>query len=283
MRTGKEIVFCMAFAVLALSACKDEVEKSPPSLFGFESNEPYVFTESDPDFYIPVVLDKEQFSYTAADLGIDYKTGGTTEYGDYYIDKRIIIYGGEKIDYIGTQIYNDAEIDGNDTIDVTLTNLDGNAILDGNLIKRTARVVILDDDNFSSNELTIRAFWTGEKQISRNFKKDFDLDLYLMTNVVMGEDGIESGNYHQVSESVDSFENLTLLSTAPDRDYYIVVSYIGNNFNDAPAEVKGSFKLFGFGHDDTKSNTFNFTFDEPGYYYYWGPFRKNGRTFTLTK
>lgn len=280
---GKCIFFCSAFALLTLSACKDEVEKAPPSLFGFESNEPYVFTESDPDFYIPVVLDKEQFSYTAADLGIEHKTSTTTLNGDYYIDTRIIIYGGDNTDFIGTKIYNDAEIDGNDTIDVTLTNIDGNAILDGDEKKRTARVIILDDDNVPSNQLKIHAYWTGAKEISRNFKKDFDLDLYLLSNVVIGEDGIESANYYQVSESFDSFEDVTLLSAAPDRDYYIMVSYIGNKFNDAPAKVQGSFKLFGFGHDDAKGNTYNFTFDEPGYYYYWGPFRKSGKSFVLVE
>jgi hypothetical protein len=281
MRTVKHTLFCLGFSIVLVSACKDEVVKAPPSLFGFESNEPYVFTESDPDFYIPVSLDKAQFAYTAADLGIEHLTSGTAEWTDYSVDKRIMIYGGEAMDYIGMKIYNDMEADGNDTLDVTLTNLDGNAYLDEDMNKRKARVIILDDDNYPSTQLRIHAFWTGESQISRDFKKDFDLDLYLLKDVVIGEDGIESGDYYLTSDKVGSFEDITLLSGAPDRDYYIMVAYRGNNFNDAPAEVKGSFKLSGFGHDDTKSNVYTFTFDEPGYYYYFGPFRKVGKTFTL--
>src|SRR5687768_6006004 len=139
--------------LVSFSACtKDEVQESPASRFGFESNEPYVFTEADPDFYIPVVLDRPQFGYTAADLAIEHQTSSTEVYSDYYIDDRIMIYGGDAIDYIGTQIYNDTEADGNDTLNVTLTNLDGNAYLDEENL-RTVRVVILDDDNVPDTEM----------------------------------------------------------------------------------------------------------------------------------
>jgi hypothetical protein len=269
----------MVTILLAFSACtKDEVQEGPPSRFGFESNEPYIFTEADPDFYIPVVQDHTQFGYTAADLSIEHKTSSTEVYSDYYIDKRIMIYGGDVKDYIGTKLYNDGEADGNDTLDVTLVNLDGNAYLDEESLQ-TARVIILDDDNVPDTEMRIHAFWTGEEEISRDFRKDFDLDLYVMTNVEEGPDGIESGDYFMVSEKANSFEDITIPATAPDQEYYILIAYMGNNFNDAAAAVKGYFKLSGFGNNDTKSNVWEVEFDEPGYYYYFGPFKKTGKTF----
>jgi hypothetical protein len=279
MKTLKHVLPVVAIAFF--TGCKtDEVENAPQSLFGFESNEPYIFMESDPDFFIPVTLDKSQFSYTAADLQIDHVTSSTDLYSDYYLDKRVMIYGGDVIDYIGTQIYNDAEADGNDTINVTLTNLDGNAYLNQNVGKRTAQMIILDDDNVPANQMNLHAYWTGATEISRNFRKDFDLDVYLMTDVVEGPDGIESGNYYKTSQKLNEFEDITLLSTAPDKEYYILVAYISNSFNDAAAKVTGAFKLSGFGYDDANSNLFTFEFDEPGYYYYWGPFKKTGKTFT---
>ena len=112
--------------------------------------------------------------------------------------------------------------------------------------------------------------------------KDFDVDLYLMRDVEIGDEGIESGEYFMTSEKLTGYEDITLPSNAPDDEYYIVVAYIGNSFNDAPAEVKGGFKLSGFGNNDVDGNVRTFTFSTPGYYYYFGPFKKTGKSFVKT-
>jgi hypothetical protein len=276
----RSTIFFTALVMTLFTGCEEEKAEAPPSMLGFSANT-FVFSEADPSFFIPLTLEQEQFGYVSTELLLEYRTPNTQS-DELWVDPRpVYIYGGATQEDISVVPYNDVNNDGNDTIDVILTNLHGNAFYDQDPEKRKATIILKDDDNVPSNEMNIHINWNIRKEVSRNVLNDFDVDLYLLTDVVKTENGIEEATFFNSSENTNAYEDVTMLSTNPDKEYYIIAQYIGNAFNDASIEITGSIKLSGFGYHDDMQNRWTFTLPEPGYYAYLGPFKKTGKTFIL--
>jgi hypothetical protein len=272
--------FLIAVAVSGLMACEKEPNEGPPSEIQLESNT-FIYYESDPNFHIPVGLSETQFSFTQIEFEVNYLTMGTEEYKDLYIkNDPLVIYGGNLDKYLEVLLYNDVEADGNDTIEIILTSAHGNVTLDSDPEKRTAKVILLDDDNFPNDEMHFHLNWSNESG-SLKFESDYDLDLYLLTDVIEGEHGIISSETFASSEQTGKFEDLILKESDPDQEYYITVHYRSNSSNIDKTPIQGMLKLSGFGFNDEMQNRWRLDFEETGYYYWIGPFKKEGTNFTL--
>jgi hypothetical protein len=272
--------FLIAITFSGLMACEKEPNEGPPSEIQLESDT-FIYYESDPNFYIPFILSKEQFSFTQIEFEVNYLTTGTEEFEDLYIKKDpIVIYGGNLDKHLEVSLYNDVVTDGNDTIEIVLSSVHGNVTLDSDPEKRTAKVILLDDDNFPNDEMHFHLNWSNESG-SLKFEADYDLDLYLLTDVIEGEHGIISAKTFSSSEQIGKFEDLVLKESDPDQEYYITVHYRTNSSNVDKKPIQGLLKLSGFGFHDEMQNRWQLDFEETGYYYWIGPFKKEGTNFTL--
>jgi len=261
-------------------ACKEEVVKAPQSTLGFESDV-HVYTEADGFVLIPVILNEPQFGFVKAEFEFNYPDTGTHTSDDVVVfNNPVMIYGGDNLGGIKVSIVDDRVKDKNDTIELTLTSITGNAELDPDLNKQKTTIVIVDDDDIPENEMRLHIKWYGT-QFNWRPEVNYDLSLSLVTNVVMGEAGIVSSNVYRSSNRINKFEDIIITESDTDQDYYIVISYDQKFPGALSNEVQGTLKLSGFGYRDYEGNLWSFKLPDTGYYSYIGPFKKSGRTFVL--
>jgi hypothetical protein len=252
---------------LSTSCTTDDEPKSEPADVGF-NGQTFVYHESDP--------------YTYLGLSHEYiTTPKTNDDGVYfYWGDSVYVMGGYQYGAIDMGIDDDAIADGNDTLELSLSILNGNVVLDPERAK--ARVIVVDDEGFGANQMNIHANWYGDEGKTWQSEVDYDIDLYLVTNVVETKEGLEDYDVFDYSAKLNSFEDIMLPKTAPDQDYYIIAYYNGNTRDKDDLPLSGRVELSGFGYSDTDhKNYWTFELPEVGYYSYRGPFRKVGGTFVL--
>lgn len=267
-----------------LSSCKEEPEIANPSVISFEE-EVYVYSESDVFAFIPVQMDRPQFSYVSYNLEAT-NANATTNPGEtlevtYGVVFPKVIYGGNQTTGIHIYMYNDADVDGEDEIEVSLIPKTTNAKADPERGK--VRIIVEDDDNVPADELHIHANWLPQSYAiaGKPFLSEYDVTLNLLYDVVLDDDGIAESNVFKQSSHTDKYQDIVLSASDPDREYYLQFVYNGLESSIKNTSITGKLKLNGFGHADGNGNVWTFTLEEDGYYVYLGPFKKEGATFTL--
>lgn len=275
------LTITLSIFVGLISCTTDEEPKTDPAAVGF-NGQTFVYHESDGTVRLPVYQSSVQFPYTYLGLSRDYITPPkSSDKGIYfYWGDSVYVMGGYQYGAIEMGIRDDDVADGNDTLDLSLSILNGNVALDPERTK--ARLIVVDDEGFSPNSLNIHASWFGDEGKTWQSEVDYDIDLYLVNNVVETEEGLEDYDVYSYSAKLNSFEDIMLPKSAPDQDYYIIAYYNSNTREKENLPVSGRVELSGFGYNDTeKKNYWTFEFPEVGYYSYRGPFRKVGGTFVL--
>lgn len=287
MKMGINMVKRILWAIVPvclglLGSCREEPEVTP-SLISFEE-EVYVFSESDVFAFIPIQLDRPQFSYVGYNLQATAANATTNTNGTEIMVGAVfpkIIYGGNQSGGIHIYLYNDADVDGADEMDVTLVPETKNVKTDPE--RGTVRIIVRDDDDVPADELHIHANWLPKDYAfaGRPFLSSYDITLNLLYDVVLDEDGIADSKVFKQSAHTDKYQDIVLSASDPDREYYLQFIYrdVARSIKDPT--ITGKLKLNGFGHTDGNGNTWTFTIDEEGYYVYLGPFKKEGATFTL--
>ncbi|HET9053961.1 MAG TPA: hypothetical protein VFM90_07305, partial [Cyclobacteriaceae bacterium] len=164
-----------------LGACREEPEVTP-SLMSFEE-EVYVFSESDVFAFIPIQLDRPQFSYVSYDLQATAANATTNTNGTEIMVGLVfpkVIYGGNQSGGIHIYLYNDADVDGTDEMDVTLVSKTDNAKPDPE--RGTVRIIVRDDDDVPADELHIHANWLPQDYAiaGRPFLSSYDITFNLL-------------------------------------------------------------------------------------------------------
>ena len=268
--------------LIALYSCVEDPQL-PPSNLGFTSDIIY-YSEFDEIFLMPVTLDKPQFKYATVEFDTKFPNTSSSMKDFSYINNAfpLTFYGNQKSRNISGYIYDDTVRDGNDTVQFTLKNPTSNLSLPSDQKKRTGMLVVIDDDNIPSDQMKMQLKWdaTGA-QVNRT---DADFDVSLATDVVFtpNESGIESMNVYKSSKNKGTFESITIDATAPDTEYYFIIEY--KSFNQyVTGDATPLLKLSGFGNADRLRNnlwSFKFKKTEVTYYLWFGPFKKQGRSFT---
>lgn len=146
-------LLALAVVGVSLSACKDDDEPTPNATVSFEKSTVSV-GESDGVISVNVVLDHAAsqdavVSYTLAGTAVDKLTAASTgKTGDYEIigdHGEVEIKKGETSAAIEIQIVSDATYEGNETIDLTLDNVDVETVDIAE--NKTLKITILDDED----------------------------------------------------------------------------------------------------------------------------------------
>jgi hypothetical protein len=269
------------FLLVALYSCVED-PKVPPSNIGFPSDYIY-YSEFDEIFLFPVALDKAQFGYATVEFDTSFPDPATSNKDFSYFNNfyPLTFYGNQKLLNISGSIYDDTLRDGNDTVQFILKNPSSNVLLSSDPKKRIGTLVVIDDDNIPSDQMKVQLKWDATG--ARVNRTDADFDLSLVTDVVFepDESGIASMNVYKSSKNKNTFESFTIDETAPDKEYYFIVEY--KDYNQYVTGVATPFlKLSGFGNADRLRNNvwkFEFKKSEVNYYLWFGPFRKQGRSF----
>lgn len=287
-KTLSNIIYALLSSIMCFFffSCEEKtVEEGTPSLIGF-TEDTYVYSESDVFAYIPVELDHSQFSYIKSDL--EFSVPDTsTHFGsgqEVYIQSSppVLIYGGIKSAVVPVWIYNDRKVDGDDHVDIELVPTVGNVKVDPERYK--TRFTIRDDDAVPANEMRIHVNWLPAVYLTfgRPFISSYEIDLFLLSDVVLDEDGIAEANVFKSSTNRDKYQDIVLLASDPDQEYYIKIVYESYDKTIADPAIIGKIKLNGFGYTDViGGNVWSFEIEEDGYYLYLGPFKKQGATFVL--
>jgi hypothetical protein len=265
----------------ALYSCVED-PKLPPSNVSFPSDITY-YSEFDEIFLLPVTLDKTQFGAATVEFETKYPNPSTSLKDFSYISNLypLTFYGNQKSINIDGYIFDDTVRDGNDTVQFILKSGTSNVTLPSNQQKRIGTLVVIDDDNIPFNQMKVQLKWRAEG--ARVNRTDADFDLTLATDVVLkpNDGGIESMNIYKESKNRDRFESFTIDDTAPDKEYYFIIDY--HDFNQfVTGDATPWLKLSGFGNADRLRNNlwdFNFKKSELNYYTWFGPFKKQGRSF----
>lgn len=263
---------------LALSSCVDDPE-IPPSVVTFESDITYV-SEFDGTFYVPMKYDKPQFGYSDFNYEYVYVNPPSTNKEDFgSVFKPSTIFGNEIATNLTGVVIDDTLKDGNDTLRFTLKDLSSNLALHPDVKKRSGMLVVVDDDKLPANELLIQLKWiaTGAR-VNRN---DADFQLELVTDVKRVDGEFEDYTVYRNSNNINSFESIRIDDTAPDKEYYVFVTF-KNRSASVTGKVTTYLKFNGFGFSDWKGGnrgTSEFEKNEIDYFAWYGPFKKTGRTF----
>lgn len=267
-------------AIIAGACTRDEAPDAAPAKIGF-AGETFVYHESDGYVRIPVSQSSEQFSYTRLSYFYEFlTTPKSRETGVRFTGDSVYLLGGYTRAVLDLSITDDAVTDGNDTIELRLALTHGNAVLDPE--RSLARLIVIDDDGYGTSQLNIHAKWYGDEGPTKQSEVDYDLDLFLLSNVVISDNGLESYDIADYSAKLGAFEDIFVKSGDPDKEYYVMVYYNSNTRNKDNLPIEGRVELSGFGYNDQdKKNYWTFDLPEVGWYTWKGPFKKQGSTFVL--
>lgn len=267
--------------LVALYSCVEDPQL-PPSNILFPSNIIY-YSEFDGIFLMPVKLDKPQFSFGSVEFDTNFPNPSTSNKDFYYFNNLypLDFYGNQTLLNISGRIFDDTLRDGNDTVQFVLKSTTANIKLPSNQKDRIGTLVVIDDDNIPSNQMKVQLKW--EATGARVNRTDANFDLTLATDVVLApnDGGVTSMTVYQSGTSIDKFESFTIDDTAPDKEYYFIITYEGYN-QYVTGDATPYLKLSGFGNADRLQNNFwkfNFKKSELNYYTWFGPFKKQGRSF----
>lgn len=244
----------------AISCKKDDTATLPTASLSATSQ---TVSESAGTASITVTLPSTQ----SADVTIKATLGGTAILnGDYQLstDTTLIIAAGSTSATLTFEIFDDEVVESDKTINVSFSSSNAS------LTNSTATITITDNDtDQSSSGLVSELTWDAGTLV--------DMDLYLANNVTISDNAVTDYNLLSGSTNNTGFESLLLSNDLDDADYYVLVY-----FAEGAREV--TYTLTNRADGNTVyEDTYNFTADEEGGAYFYGPFTKSGTAYTIGK
>lgn len=294
----------MSACLVAVFSCAEKNEYFPPSEI-FMGVDTIRYSESDylNVIAVPVFVDKAQPNLIQSNFSLSYPDSSTHIDPDYYYpfidldfaltgnfwgsrnntigeDTLVNIYGDQRLGHILFTIIDDSIADGNDTVNVSLTQARGNSQLAENEARLTTTVIIEDDDIVPSDELRIHLCWGENGSRAVADENHFEFAVELWSEVTFTDSQATSRKIYRASRGTGEFLNLIMTTNDTDQDYYIAVVYVAHS-PIVTGNVWALLKLNGLGFADvTGSNKFSAEFPahETNYYSLYGPFGKTGNT-----
>lgn len=210
--------------LLLLLACSDE-EAQPEAVVSFEESSSQVQEDGaykTIDVLISWVMEE--------DVEVIFETSGSAVLNGHYAlitPSPIVIEAGDtRAEIVFEAIDNTVLEPEPPTLIVELTSASGVQLEEAASL--THQVQIIDNDEVPENDLQLDLLWDlgpgeGINQV--------DLDLVLITDVEIGDEGIVDPEFTTVatSENEHGFETVVLQESHPDKEYYIAVFYLTGN------------------------------------------------------
>ena len=248
-------VSTMACVMLSAISCKkDDTATLPTASLSATSQ---TVSESAGTASITVTLPSTQ----STDVTIKATLGGTAILnGDYQLstDTTLTIAAGSTSATLTFEIFDDEVVESDKTIIVSFSSSHAS------LTNSTATITITDNDtDQSSSGLVSELTWDAGTLV--------DMDLYLANNVTISDNSVTDYNLLSGSTNNTGFESLLLSNDLDDGEYYVLVYY-------ASGSREVTYTLTG---NTVYEDTYNFTADEEGGAYFYGPFTKSGTAYSV--
>ena len=257
--------------ILSFSAC-NKTKDPGPAVVKFTIKQD-TYTEAEGTANIEVALSRK----LSKDVDIDFTwAGSSTTYldGDFKIASgTITIVAGQLLGHIQVDIIDDAQLDDDDALTLTLTTVSTGAKLSTSSADLNFDLTITNNDNLPNN--TLQADLTWDTGAGEDIDK-VDLDLNLQQGVVFvqGTGITNPGTTYIASQNSTGFESLLIIPSDPDSTYWFYIPYYAGS-----GAVDFTLTLNGFGWNNQSSSGSFTAADAVNGYAFIGPFTKTGNTF----
>ncbi|WP_343671737.1 Calx-beta domain-containing protein [Chitinophaga sp.] len=242
-----------------LSCKKDDSTATKPTVSLSATSQ--TVTEGDGTASITVTLPSTQTS----DVTVTANLAGTAILnGDYQVttDTTLTIAAGSTSATLTFGIFDDEVVESSKTINVTFSSSSAT------LSSSTATITITDNDTDQSSEGAVSELtWDAGTLV--------DLDLYLVNNVTITDNSVDSYNVLSGSTNSTGFESLLLSNDLDDDTYYVVTAY-----SDGARDVNYDFNMKVDGNT-VLEDSYSFSASEVGYGYFYGPITKSGTAYSV--
>jgi len=264
--------------MVAFSTCKKESPVAASVSFATPS---ISYPENAGLISIPIELNIIQnqvvtVSYTWSSPDTTTFLGGDFSFEDPSLT--VVIPAGQTTAYIPIQVIDDTQIDGPDSVTLTLSGISPNASLIKSSPGNTFSLAITDNDVVPLYTLQADLVWylAANRQLDIN---GANLDLYLRNGVVVNNANhqiVNQGSVFTSSTHLTGFETIYLNSSAPDSLYYFAIPYVSGS-----GAVNYILTLDGFGWTPNGGNNYlfeTFASSDVTTTAFFGPFNKSDTT-----
>jgi hypothetical protein len=218
----KLIYFILPF--ILFMRCSDD-ESQAAAAVSFESSSSQV--EEDGTYKtIDVVMSQAM----EADVEVAFETSGNAAQNGHYrliTPSPILIEAGDTRGEIVFEAIDNTVLEPEPPLlIVELTSAGGAQLAEGTLQRH--EVQIMDNNEVPENDLQLDLLWNLD---SGGDIDQVDLDLYLVTNLVMEEGTVQDFDPVELSEGESGFETVVLHENDPDQEYFLLVLYLEGEKN----------------------------------------------------